>query len=503
MDMDPADQIVRFFNAGHPCVRIATTEEHEASQAAIAAAMTLELPVFTWTASQGVRPGIVADSPSVADTTNEGAALVHLATHETPHVFVLYDMIPHARSDPRVMRALRELIHKAERLRSLVVLVDHETEPPPILKAHAAVVELPLPDREAIESVIKSTLRTIHRDLKTKGLAIAADIARSDFNTIVRNLQGLTRRQIARIVQDVVADDRKIDAADLNRILTLKRNTLRGVGVLEAIEAPVNLDEIGGLTRLKSWLASREPTLRDDAHLHGLRPPRGVLLLGVQGAGKSLAAKAIATAWNRPILRLDAGALFDKYVGESEAKLRAALRQAEMMAPVVLWIDEIEKAFAAAGSASIDGGLSRRMFGSLLTWMQEHRSSVFLAATANDIESLPPELLRKGRFDEIFFVDLPGTDARKDIFRIHLAKRNKDTSSFDMTALAAASEGFSGAEIEQAIVSAITESFAVNRALTTEVLIHTIRNSPPLSVTMAEKMRNLRTWAEGRCVPAD
>ena len=501
--MDPADQIVRFFHAGHPCVRIPTTEEHEASDAAIAAAMTLELPVLTWTASQGVRNGIVADSPSIPDTINEGAALVNMASNETPHMFVLYDIIPHARTDPRVMRALRELIHKSERIGSLVVLIDHENEPPPILKAHAALVELPLPDRDAIESVIKSTLRSIHRNLKSKGLSIDAEIGRSDFNTIVRNLQGLSRRQIARIVHDVVADDRKMDASDLNRILTLKRNLLRGVGVLEAIEAPVNLDEIGGLTRLKSWLASREPTLRDDAHLHGLRAPRGVLLLGVQGAGKSLAAKAIATAWNRPILRLDAGALFDKYVGESEAKLRAALRQAEMMAPVVLWIDEIEKAFASAGSSSIDGGLSRRMFGSLLTWMQEHRAPVFLAATANDIESLPPELLRKGRFDEIFFVDLPQKEARKEIFRIHLAKRNQDMSTIDSSALAEASEGFSGAEIEQAIVSAITESFAANRKLTTEVLVHVLRNSPPLSVTMAEKMRTLRQWAEGRCVPAD
>lgn len=501
--MESADHIVRFFRAGHPCVRIATTEEHEATEAAIAAAMTLELPVLTWSASQGVRNGIVLSAPAIPDTINEGAALVHMGANETPHMFVLYDMIPHARNDPRVMRALRELIHKAGNTGGIVVLIDHDTEPPSIIKAHAATVELPLPDREIIEQVIKSTLRSAHRELKTKGLAIEAEIGRTDFNTIVRNLQGLSRRQISQIVRDVVIDDRKLSAEDLNRILTLKRNLLRGVGVLEAIEAPVNLEDIGGLTKLKSWLASREATLRDDAHMHGLRAPRGVLLLGVQGAGKSLAAKAIATAWNRPILRLDAGALFDKYVGESEAKLRAALRQAEMMAPVVLWIDEIEKAFASAGSSSIDGGLSRRMFGSLLTWMQEHRSSVFLAATANDIESLPPELLRKGRFDEIFFVDLPGAQARKDIFQIHLSKRNKAADAFNLDLLSQVSDGFSGAEIEQAVVSAITECFAANRQLNTDVLVHTLRNSPPLSVTMAEKMRNLRKWAEGRCVPAD
>jgi len=196
------------------------------------------------------------------------------------------------------------------------------------------------------------------------------------------------------------------------------------------VEAPVDLDQIGGLRRLKFWLEQRRESLSDEAIKFGLEPPRGVLMLGVQGAGKSLAAKAVATAWQRPLLRMDVGALYDKYIGESERRLREALRQAEQMAPIVLWIDEIEKAFASAASQSSDGGLSKRMFGTLLTWMQERTAPVFLIATANDIEALPPELLRKGRFDEIFFVDLPDLDARRAIFQIHLNRRKHDAKQF-------------------------------------------------------------------------
>jgi SpoVK/Ycf46/Vps4 family AAA+-type ATPase len=226
-------------------------------------------------------------------------------------------------------------------------------------------------------------------------------------------------------------------------------------------------------------------------------------MLGMQGAGKSLSAKAVATSWQRPLLRLDVGALYDRYIGESERRLRDALRQAEMMSPIILWIDEIEKGFASAASQSTDGGLSKRMFGSLLTWMQEHKTQVFLIATANDIEALPPELLRKGRFDEIFFVDLPGLEARRQIFSIHLAKRQRDPEAFDLDTLAEASDGFSGAEIEQAVIAALCQAFSANAQLTTAGLTTAIKSSPPLSVTMAERVQELREWAAGRCMAAD
>jgi len=226
-------------------------------------------------------------------------------------------------------------------------------------------------------------------------------------------------------------------------------------------------------------------------------------MLGVQGAGKSLCAKAIASVWQRPLLRMDVGALYDRYVGESERRLRDTLRHAERMAPIVLWIDEIEKAFASAASRSTDGGLSQRMFGSLLTWMQEHDAPVFLVATANDIEALPPELLRKGRFDEVFFVDLPDASIRGEIFAIHLRKRGRDPAGFEIDTLADASDGYSGAEIEQAIIASLHDAFAEKQDIDTERLLATLRSSKPLSVTMAERVTALRRWAQGRCLSAD
>jgi SpoVK/Ycf46/Vps4 family AAA+-type ATPase len=263
------------------------------------------------------------------------------------------------------------------------------------------------------------------------------------------------------------------------------------------------MDEIGGMRRLKFWLEQREESLSDEAAKFGIEPPRGVLMLGVQGSGKSLAAKAVATAWHRPLLRLDVGALYDKFIGESERRLREAFRQAEMMSPIILWIDEIEKAFASAASQSADGGLSKRMFGALLTWMQEHTTPVFIVATANDIDALPPELLRKGRFDEIFFVDLPDAEARRMIFSIHLKKRGRDPKKFDLDKLSAAAEGYSGAEIEQALLSAMQSAFSSRADVTSEAICDALANSPPLSKVMAERIGALRLWADGRCVPAD
>lgn len=257
------------------------------------------------------------------------------------------------------------------------------------------------------------------------------------------------------------------------------------------------------MKKLKKWLKNRKDAFSPEAVKFGLQAPRGVLMLGVQGAGKSLCAKAIATAWHQPLLRMDPGALYASYIGESERNLREALTQIEMMSPVILWIDEIEKAFASAASRSADGGLSQRMFGSLLTWLQEHEAPVFVIATANDIEALPPELLRKGRFDEIFFVDLPNKSTRNEIFAIHLKKRNRKPEQFDIDALAEASKGYSGAEIEQAIVSALHEAYANNAEVDTARIISALETSPPLSVTMAEKVQSLQAWAKGRCVPAD
>jgi SpoVK/Ycf46/Vps4 family AAA+-type ATPase len=322
-------------------------------------------------------------------------------------------------------------------------------------------------------------------------------------DTIVRNLRGLTRHQAEQIILDTVVEDRRFDDNDINTVFASKRRMIQRGGLLEYIETPLDLSEIGGMKYLKKWLIQRKNAFSEEAEAFGLRAPRGVLMLGVQGAGKSLCAKAIATAWHQPLLRLDPGVLYASYIGESERNLREALKQTESMSPVVLWIDEIEKGFASAASQSVDGGLSKRLFGTLLTWMQEHPKPVFVIATANDITALPPELLRKGRFDEIFFVDLPTRAVRKQIFAIHLRKRRRDPERFDLAALSNASEGYSGAEIEQAVISALHEAYAEKDDLNTDRILTALKTSPPLSVTMAESVQYLRAWARDRCVNVD
>jgi SpoVK/Ycf46/Vps4 family AAA+-type ATPase len=367
-----------------------------------------------------------------------------------------------------------------------------------VLRSAAARMELSPPDEKETEEIAVATLRRVHRQR-----SIEIGLSKKDLAKIIGNLRGLSRRQIEQVIVEAVWDDRKLTSCDLPAILARKRELVCADGLLEFVQAPTDMNQIGGLGRLKAWLKERENALTEEAGEFGIDAPRGLLMLGVQGAGKSLCAKAIATAWKRPLMKLDPSVLFDRYIGESERRLRDALRQAEVMAPVVLWIDEIEKGFASAASHSIDGGLSQRMFGTLLSWMQEHRAPVFLAATANDIEALPPELLRKGRFDEIFFVDLPGEAARKQIFQIHIKKRGRDPKGFDLPALAAASKGYSGAEIEQAVISALHGAFSSKTELDTGKILQAVAGSPPLSVTMAERIAHLREWAHRRCVPAE
>ncbi|MEM8756512.1 MAG: AAA family ATPase [Planctomycetota bacterium] len=479
--------------SGRPLVTIRTFEESEALQLARDAAMGLSRSLRIWTVLSGVYDGILDSPEPVAGTADPVKGMTELAHDAHAQQVCLIDMAAHL-DEPRVLRAFRDLVGAVRLRGGTVVMIDHAARLPDVVSSHAAELELSLPDSKEIESIVRWTVQRVHRDAP-----LEVDISRADLSALVRNLRGLTRRQVQEVVRDVAQKDRRLDGSDIDDVVQLKREMIRAGGLLEFVRAPTSMDQIGGLDRLKRWLKTREKAL-DEV---GPDTPRGVLLLGVQGAGKSLCAKAIATAWQRPLMRMDVGALYDKYVGESERRLCDTLHQAEMMSPVVLWIDEIEKAFASAGSNSNDGGLSRRMFGALLTWMQEHRAPVFLVATANDIDSLPPELLRKGRFDEIFFVDLPGDDARRAIFEIHLCKRDEDPAGFDMPRLVEAAEGFSGAEIEQAIIGARHEARANRQGLSTELMVEALKNSPPLSVTMAEKVAELRAWSRGRCVPAE
>jgi ATP-dependent 26S proteasome regulatory subunit len=493
-DSDAFEALVRM---GHPCIAVETYEEDFALNLVRTAALNLSRPLKVWSVSGGIQDGLLAHCPPLPGSEGPVSALTHFGELREGHICVALDLAPHLRDD-RTLRVLRNVVARFTESGAQLVLLDYTADLPPVVAAYATRFQLSLPDDAELEQLIRETLRRANRETP-----IEIEITRGGLRTVIRNLRGLTRRQATQIVADVVTLDHRFDESDINRILAEKRQLLCQGQLLEYIETPVTLDDIGGLQHLKRWLVQRQDALSERAAQFGLAAPRGVLMLGVQGAGKSLCAKAIATAWRWPLLRMDVGALYDRYVGESERRLRDALAQADRMAPLVLWIDEIEKAFASAASRSTDGGLSQRMFGMLLTWMQERRSPAFLVATANDIEALPPELLRKGRFDEIFFVDLPRPVTRQEILAIHLRKRGRQPADYDLPALAAAADGFSGAELEQAVLGGLHRAFAAGHELTNADLLAAIRESPPLAVTMAERLAALRAWAAGRCVPAD
>jgi len=496
--MSDLERLEKLLRAKVGAVRIATTDEAHALVLVRQAAMGTGLSIQVWSAVGGLRDGLLERGPMYAGTEKLAGACTRLRGATEPTVGVLLDAAAHM-DDATLLRTVRELIDTMTKAGGTLVLIEHDTgRIPTSIAALATPFEVSLPNEEELRKIAAAVIRDAQM---TKKLAVT--LGREDAAALVRHLRGLDRRQAEHVVRTVVADEQELNAEDLASLLALKRQVLHSDGLLEYVEVPASLDDVGGLGALKAWLNARRRSLSSGAAAFGLTPPRGVLLLGVQGAGKSLCAKAVATAWGRPLLRLDPGVLYDRYVGESERRLRSCLEQAAAMAPIVLWIDEIEKGFASSSSRANDGGLSQRMFGTLLTWMQEHRDPVFLVATANDIEALPPELLRKGRFDEIFFVDLPGEEARRAIVAIHLRKRQRDPALFDLPRLAALSEGYSGAEIEQAVIAGLHDAFSNDSELTTEHVERALRGSPPLSVTMAERIAGLREWARGRCVGAE
>ncbi len=500
------EELRKTLESGSTLVRLVTFEEPEVLELALEAASMLRVEPWVWSSTGGLRQASLRDQKGIADTMNAAAALVWLRTNiREPALCIMLDLTDHLQ-DAQTVRALRDVVDHfsagGQNMeladRAWMLMIDYRADVPMVVEAISRRVDVPPPDDAEIEVCVRQALKrvNIRRPLNVK-------IPKKAFEQIIQTLRGLSRRQVRQIICESVHDDGEFNEKDLPVVIEGKRRLIKSAGVLEFVDRPGSMDEVGGLTKLKEWLRRREGGFSADGAAAGLEAPRGVLLLGVQGAGKSLAAKAIAAAWGRPLMRLDPGALYDRYVGESERRLREALRQAEAMAPVVLWIDEIEKGFASAASQSTDGGLSQRMFGTLLNWMQERTAPVFLVATANNIDALPPELLRKGRFDEIFFVDLPGREARAQIFAIHLKKRKHDPAKFDIPALVAESEGYSGGEIEQAVISGVYRAFDERRALATADVSEALATSPPLSVTMRERVVALRAWAEGRCVPAD
>jgi len=493
-----AETICRLLLARHRCIRIIGAEESECIEVAVEAALAQNLDPYVWSVTSGVRGGMFADRGTRLDDGGNPAASFGWMLRNLPRqsLVIALDLADQL-TDTVNLRAFRDLLeyfHAGRLGASAVIMIDHHDRIPPVVGGSSIRHEISAPSDEEITRLIREAIGLARQTRNVDG-----KVTTQFLHLLVQNLRGLTRRQVRQSITACIMDDGALTEKDLAVVQATKRGLLENAGVLEFVDAPASLDDIGGLVALKQWLRKRESLFGDSK----VAPPRGLMLLGVQGAGKSLAAKAIATAWKRPLMRLDPGSLFNKYIGETERNLRDALSQAEAMAPVVLWIDEIEKGFASTSGEGNDGGVGRRMFGTLLTWMQEHTAQVFLVATANDIEALPPELLRKGRFDEIFFVNLPLGPVRRQIFSIHLRKRGQPFEGLDLDALAHASDGFSGAEIEQAVINACIDSSFFKKPVSTDLIIEQLRTSPPLSVTMAEKIACLRKWAVGRCVPAD
>lgn len=447
--------------------------------------------IFKWSATEGMcRVDIDLGLMTGTDTPEE--VLRHIKSTTMSGVYILLDFHPYL-DDPIIIRLLKEIAQNYEKLARTIVFISHALNIPAELKHLSAKFEIKLPDIGVLKRMIKEEAHRWqdnhpHQKLRADRKAV---------ESLINHLLGTTSADARRLIRAAIENDGAITSRDIPTVMEAKYKLLNKDDVISYEYDTTVLSNVAGLDKLKTWLKQRKVVF--EKATHGLDSPKGIMLLGVQGCGKSLAAKAVAGLFEVPLLRLDFGALYNKFIGETEKNLRKALETAETMSPCVVWIDEIEKGLSGD---STDGGVSQRVLGTLLTWMVEHRGKVFIVATANDIHSLPPELIRKGRLDEVFFVDLPNEVVREKILEIHLRQRNQLPSHFKIAELVEATEGFSGAEIEQAIVSALYTSMAEEQKLNQEVLLHEIAETRPLSILMAEKINALRHWAKDRTVSA-
>lgn len=476
-----------------PLIAVDSNEETTIVQLARRIGQKFQMKVLRWTITEGLQAFEPADQPLQSVRTSQ-EMLSYIRTEAKYSLFMLLDFHPFLQ-DPVHVRSLKDIALTHNRHQSTVMLVGSTLQVPVELQPFTAKFELPLPTMDELRAIVVDVAAdwgAAHgrRNVQTTDKVL---------DQLVRNLTGLTATDARRLASKAINDDGVILESDIPEVTKAKYELLGRDGVLSFEYDTAKFSEVGGMRRLRQWVEVRREFFHGSTAVE-LDPPRGLLLLGVQGCGKSLAAKAVAGILGVPLLRLDFGVLYNKYYGETERNLRKALETAELMSPCVLWMDEIEKGVAVQDD---DDGLSRRILGTFLTWMSERRKPVFLVATANDIMRLPPELVRKGRFDEIFFVDLPSPQNRGDIFGIHFRKRSLDVKAFNLDELVAATGGFSGAEIEQAIVSAMYTAHAQTRTLDTEDLLSEIRQTRPLSVVMSEKVAATREWAASRTVPCD
>src|SRR5579864_85232 len=517
------DRLKVLMDSSTPIVVMETVEETRAVRMARAACSALNLAAFEWTIASGLarcgvstvatieqgafpaggyRAGEVNDfaesAKALYDSRDPGKMLANLEGISIEAAFILKDLHRHM-EDPVVVRRLRDVGQKFATNRRTVILTAPKISIPPELASLVEYLELPLPDRQRLRQIIDETLvrisktHTLQRRLDPVGVEAIAD-----------NLPGLTEEEAERAISQALVERYALCPETIADVLEAKKALLRRSEMLEFVEVSDTLSSVGGLDNLKRFLAQRRGSWEEQARAFGLDPPRGVIILGVQGCGKSMCARAIAGEWKLPLVKFDTAAVYDKYIGETEKRIQKVFQVAEGLAPCVLWIDELEKVFAGSrpDSASADAGVSSRLLASFLSWMQDRKAPVFVAATCNNVGVLPPELIRKGRFDELFFVDLPNQAERKQILAIQLSRRKRNPADFQLDRLAAAARGYSGAEIESVVQTALYAAYSQKQQLGDQHLLEAIRATVPLSTTRAEEIDALREWAAKRAVPA-
>src|SRR6516164_8386808 len=491
-------EIETLIRARYPILYIITSEELRVQNLLVAIAEKRQKKVFEWTYSSGIVPaGASIQSQKGRNTATKDplAALDLVIEQVEPAIFLFKDFHPFlTRNNYAVIRKLKDIALHLKNSFKTIVLISPVMEIPAELDKEITVLNFPQPTKEDLGAMLDKIITEV-RDHKQ----IRIDLDGDGRERLLQAAMGLTLGEAENVFAKIIVQNQRLGADHVNEVFAEKQQIIRKSGLLEYYAAEEDFSNVGGLGVLKDWLHKRAIAFTDEAREFGLPAPKGILLLGVQGCGKSLCAKAVSRLWQLPLLRFDMGRMFGSLVGSSEENVRRAIAVAESIAPAVLWVDEIDKAFAGSQSSGMtDGGTTARVFGTFLTWLSEKSAPVFVVATANEVTQLPPELLRKGRLDEIFYVDLPSPEERGEIFRIHLTKRHRNAESFETPALVAASEGFSGAEIEEAIISALYDAFYAKEELATGHVLAALKQTVSLSKTMAEKITAQRNWAIGR-----
>ncbi len=496
--MNFASELETLIRARYPILYLVSSEELRVQALVLDIAQKRSKKVFEWSCSTGIVPAgtsIQSQKLRNAATKDPVVALDQVIEQVEPAIFIFKDFHPFlTRNNFTVTRKLKEIALHLKNSFKTILIVSPVLEIPAELEKEITVLNHPLPTREDLSELLDRIIADVKQ---FKQVRIELDDAGRE--RLLQAALGLTIGEAENVFARIIVKGERLSGDDVGEVFAEKQQIIRKSGLLEYYATEESFSHVGGLAVLKDWLAKRAVAFTAEARAFGLAPPKGILLLGVQGCGKSLCAKAVANLWQLPLLRFDMGRMFGSLVGSSEENVRRAIAVAESVAPAILWVDEIDKAFAGSQtSGAVDGGTTARVFGTFLTWLSEKTAPVFVVATANDITQLPPELLRKGRLDEIFFVDLPSREERLEIFQIHLQRRGREAARFKLDALADAAVDFSGAEIEEAINSALYDAFHAHQQLASEHIAGALTQTVPLARTMDAQISGLRAWAEGR-----